>query len=128
MADRERLADQPGAFAYPRAGRILVLPADVEASTPGPRPDPGTLRPGRRPGLPARPFRPAVSPKPPGLRPPRPGPVPVAAVPPALDRSRHPLGAAPCRAAAAAAGEASRRPPRAGAGPARRAGVLRAGR
>src|SRR6266568_3758054 len=116
MADRERLADQPGAFAHPRAGRILVLPADVEASAPGPRPDPGTLRPGRRPGLPACPFRPALSPRPPGLRPPglrppRPGPVPVAAVPPALDRSRHPVGAAPCPAAAAAAAAASRRPP-----------------
>ena len=46
-------------LTYPRAGRILVLPADPEACAPAPRPDSGTLRPRGRPGLPAHPFRPA---------------------------------------------------------------------
>src|SRR6266536_1840682 len=54
---RQSLAERPRrALAHPRAGRILVLPADAEASPPAPEPDPGALRPRGRPWLPAHPV------------------------------------------------------------------------
>ena len=69
-------------------------------------PDSGTLRPRRRPGLPAHPFRPAG---PEGASTDNTPPFPVATLSPALDRSRHRVGAAPRPAVALPA--ASRRPP-----------------
>ena len=97
---RQPLAERPRrALAHPRAGRILVLPADAEAVPPDPGPDPGALRPGGRPGLPAHPYRPARLPRR-GYR--GAGPFPVATLSPGLDRSRHRVGAAPRPAAALA--------------------------
>src|SRR5207247_4743425 len=94
------LAERPRrALAHPRAGRILVLPADAEASPPAPGPDQGALRPRGWPGLPAHPFRPATLPRR-GHR--GAGPFPVAALSPALDRGRRRVGAAPGAATALA--------------------------
>ena len=94
LAERARRA-----LAHPRAGRILVLPADAEASSPAPGPDPGALRPRGRPWLPAHPFRPGRFPGS-GRR--RAGSFPVAALSPALDRGRYRVGAASGPAAALA--------------------------
>ena len=86
LAERARRA-----LAHPRAGRILVLPADAEASSPAPGPDPGALRPRGRPWLPAHPFRPGRFP---GRGRRRAGSFPMAALSPALDRGRYRVGAA----------------------------------
>ena len=50
-------AGRRGALAPPRAGRILVLTADAEAGAPCAGRDPGAVRPGGRPRIPAQPFR-----------------------------------------------------------------------
>ena len=97
---RQPVAERPcRALAHPRARRILVFPAGAEASPPAPGPDPGALRPRGRPRLPAHPFRPGRSP---GRGRRRERSFPMAALSPALDRSRYRVGAAPGPAVALA--------------------------